>query len=175
MLSRRGRLWALVPVFHMQPLGMLADCWPAVYLQLGVKLRRYLHRAAQQAVQAAAGHYGGGASSSSVGQQEKELEAVLAALDALGAAGVRSVAQEEAAAIDRKLKACRSPGLLAAERQRKQAAKSEKAAAKAARRAQERAAKEAELGILPVAAAPSAPAAAAEPSGEPAAKRKKPS
>lgn len=113
----------------------------------GVRLRKYLVRAAARAQEAAGGSGSGGAG------EVQRLERALAELDELGAAGASPVPQEEAAVVDRKVKAARAPGLAAAERQRRAAAKAEKAAAKAARRAQERAAREAELGILPPASA----------------------
>eukprot|EP00887_Chlorella_sp_A99_P004352 scaffold15.g4352.t1 len=132
-------LAALRSAFHEARAAKGGPAVAAACSWLGVKLKRYLLRAAQQAA-AAGGGGGGGNGEAAV----RVLEAALAELDALGAAGAKGVSQEEAAEIDRKLKVCRNPALLAADRQRKAAAKSEKAAAKAARRAAERAAREAE-------------------------------
>lgn len=107
------------------------------------------------------------------------LQEALPELDRLGAEGARSVEQEQIAAIDRKLKACRAV-LAGGSREGSNAkakAKADKAARKAAKAAEQRSAVEASLGITTAApaaagglAAPDAAAAGAE---QPPAKRQR--
>jgi hypothetical protein len=117
-------------------------------LQLGIKLQNYLERVAQRS-----------SSSSSGGgdwqEQLQQLQAALTELDQLGAEGARPVEQSHMAAIDRKLKACRSQlaessgqGTAAAAKAK---AKADKQAKKAAKAAEQRSAAEAAVGILPTA------------------------
>ena len=116
-------------------------------LQLGIKLQNYLERVAQRS------------SSSSGGgdwqEQLQQLQGALTELDHLGAEGARPVEQSHTAAIDRKLKACRSQlaegngqGTAAAAKAK---AKADKQAKKAAKAAEQRSAAEAAVGILPTA------------------------
>ncbi|KAL4428152.1 hypothetical protein ABPG75_002241 [Micractinium tetrahymenae] len=120
--------------------------------KLGIKLQKYLERVARR-------------SSGSADWQAglAQLQAALSELDRLGAEGARSVEQEEMAAIDRKLKACRAAlgGVGKEAAAAKAKAKAEKAARKAAKAAEQRSAAEASLGILPAAPAAGAAEAAA--------------
>ncbi|PRW44298.1 Cyclin-H1-1 [Chlorella sorokiniana] len=129
----------------------------------GIKLQQYVQRAAQRSGSTS----GGGADAQSAAQQ---LQAALSELDQLGAEGARSVDQAEMAALDRKLKACRSAlqgdGVGAAAAKAK--AKADKQARKAATAAEQRRVAEAAVGILPDPPAAAAAGAAAE---EPPSKR----
>lgn len=133
--------------------------------KVGVKLQAFVGRAARRALPE-------GAPAAAAQRAQRRLAALLAQVDALGAAGSAAVPQEEAAAIDRKLKACRSP-LLDASSEAAQAAAAGKAAAKAAkaerkaaRRADAQAGREAEVGVGPLGAAP-AGLQASEAEGQP--------
>lgn len=91
---------------------------------------------------------------------------MLSELDRLGAEGARSVEQEQMAAIDRKLKACRAV-LAGGSREgsaakAKAKAKAEKAARKAAKAAEQRSAAEASVGVTTVPPAAAAGTAAAD-------------
>ena len=117
--------------------------------QLGVKLHKYLERVAQRSSRSS--NDGGG----DWQEQLQQLQAALTELDQLGAEGARPVEQSHMAAIDRKLKACRSQlaessgqGTAAAAKAK---AKADKQAKKAAKAAEQRSAAEAAVGILPTA------------------------
>jgi hypothetical protein len=119
--------------------------------QLGVKLHKYLERVAQRSSRSS--NDGGG----DWQEQLQQLQAALTELDQLGAEGARPVEQSHMAAIDRKLKACRSQlaegggqGTAAASKA-KAKAKADKQATKAAKAAEQRSAAEAAVGILPTA------------------------
>ena len=139
----------------MCSLAWLLDAFPLchIWLQLGIKLQKYLQRVVQRS----------SSSDGSDGQEQlQQLQAALTELDQLGAEGAKSVEQANMAAIDRKLKACRSQlaegggqGTAAAAKAK---AKADKQAKKAARAAEQRSAAEAAVGILPI-AAPEAAAA----------------
>lgn len=137
--------------------------------QLGIKLQQYLQRVAQQSASSASG----GDDSADVPQQVQRLQAALAELDKLGAEGAQSVEQAQMAAIDRKLKACRSRlqqgggGAAAA----KAKAKADKQARKAAKLAEQRRAAETSVGILPAAPSEAVAVPAAGGEGQPPAKR----
>lgn len=94
-----------------------------------------------------------------------QLQAALSELDQLGADGARSVDQAQMAALDRKLKACRSvlQGDGAGAAAAKAKAKADKQARKAAKAAEQRRAAEAAVGILPDPPGVAAAAAAEEP------------
>lgn len=138
---------------------------PPPPLQLGIKLSRYLERAARR-----------GTTGEDWQAGLARLKEALSELDRLGAEGARSVEQEQMAAIDRKLKACRAV-LAGGSRDgsaAKAKAKAEKAARKAAKAAEQRSTAEASVGILPAAPAAAAPAGtAAAPAEQPPAKRQR--
>ncbi|KAL4420175.1 hypothetical protein ABPG77_008311 [Micractinium sp. CCAP 211/92] len=123
--------------------------------KLGIKLQRYLERVSRR---------GSGSDDWQAGLAR--LQAVLSELDRLGAEGARSVEQEQMAAIDRKLKACRAV-LAGGSREgsaakAKAKAKAEKAARKAAKAAEQRSAAEASVGVTTVPPAAAAGTAAAD-------------
>lgn len=117
------------------------------FAKAGVKLRAFVGRTVRKALPASA-------AAAAVEEAERRLLAALGAIDALGASGAEPVQQQDVVAIDRKLKACRSPLLEASSEAARQAAeakakaKADKAARKAAKSAEERASREADLGIL---------------------------
>ena len=87
-------------------------------------------------------------------EAEQCLLRVLGEIDAMGAAGSTPVLHEDVAAIDRKLKACRSPLLDASSEPARAGAaartraKADKAARKAAKLAEAQASREAGVGVL---------------------------
>lgn len=131
-------------------------------VQLGIKLQQYVQRVAQRG-----SSEDGGTDAQSAAQQ---LQAALSELDQLGAEGARSVDQAQMAALDRKLKACRTvlQGDGASAAAAKAKAKADKQARKAAKAAEQRRAAEAAVGILPD---PPAAAAAGVAAAEPPSKR----